>query len=417
MRHNGEIINGDALQLYRGLPIVTNKLAEPHRKGIPHHLLDCVGLDEQPWTVRQYNERARSLIRDIRSRNKLPIVVGGTHYYVQSLIPTTQTMLEPQSSGVDVQPLNASAFSILNASTSEIFRELQNLDPATAARTHPNDRRKVQRGLEICLENGRPASQVYLERRERRRELVAIPSDGIGRGLSDDLLVFWTHATAPQLTERLNVRVDQMVSRGLIEEVEGVFQYAKDCRAKGTDLDESHGLWTAIGYKEFLPLLSQSTRSEDTKADCIERTKIATRQYAKRQNRWIRLTLIPALAAAGYDQKIYPLDVSDTSQFSKCAQEPALRITGLCLDGEALPHPHDICDLATNCLQRNVKPVIQAQYCKVCDKTLMNGDQWKGHLKSKGHRSAIRPKIDWKALHEHLNASENESRDVGQQGP
>ena len=401
LRHNGEVINGDALQLYKGLPIVTNKLPEPQRKGVPHHLLGCVNLDEQSWTVRQYHERARALVNDIRSRNKLPIVVGGTHYYVQSLITSNSTMLEPESPKFGVQPLTESPFPILKASTSEIFRELQRLDPVTAAHFHPNDRRKVQRSLEICLQNGRPASQVYQDRKDRAQDTSSTPAvDTVP--VFDDVLIFWTHANATQLNARLGNRVDQMLSKGLIQEVEDLYRIAEDYKFKDRKLDESHGIWTAIGYKEFLPFVTQKQRCEAVKLDCVERTKIATRQYAKRQNRWIRLKLMPTLSESGIGDRLYPFDASDASKFPDNVQEPASRLTEIYLDGSTLPKPQEVPQVVQERLDIENKVVIVAKRCEACDKTLMTEDQWKAHLKSKGHRHATQPKPNWEAFRERL---------------
>ena len=86
LRYNGEVINGDAMQLYSGLPIITNKITVEEREGVPHHLLGCIGFGEPTWVVGTFVKRALGVIEEIRSRGKLPILVGGTHYYTQSLL-------------------------------------------------------------------------------------------------------------------------------------------------------------------------------------------------------------------------------------------------------------------------------------------------------------------------------------------
>jgi tRNA dimethylallyltransferase len=86
LKYNGEVINGDAMQLYSGLPIITNKITVEERKGVPHHLLGCIDFGEPTWVVGTFVKRALSIIEEIRSRGKLPILVGGTHYYTQSLL-------------------------------------------------------------------------------------------------------------------------------------------------------------------------------------------------------------------------------------------------------------------------------------------------------------------------------------------
>ncbi|KAG8532038.1 uncharacterized protein KY384_003675 [Bacidia gigantensis] len=95
--YNGEIINGDALQIYKGLPITTNKISESEQEGIPHHLLGSIGLEEEPWTVKQFLKKAQDAIEAIRLKGKLPIVVGGTQYYVQSLLVPNAVVEDSQS--------------------------------------------------------------------------------------------------------------------------------------------------------------------------------------------------------------------------------------------------------------------------------------------------------------------------------
>lgn len=85
-RFNGEIINGDAMQMYRGLPIITNQIPVEERNGVPHHLISCVELDEQPWFVGRFRSESLRLIDDIHARGKTPVLVGGTHYYTQAVL-------------------------------------------------------------------------------------------------------------------------------------------------------------------------------------------------------------------------------------------------------------------------------------------------------------------------------------------
>ena len=251
----------------------------------------------------------------------------------------------------------------------------------------------------MCLESGQPVSEVYKEQHGRRDT----PDQAFERKTDDekenDILVFWTHAQTSKLNERLEHRVDHMIANGLTKEVEDLHELLTKLIAKGQIVDESHGIWTAIGYKEFLPWLTHDSRSETVKADCVERTKIATKQYAKRQNRWIRLTLIPGLARSGSEGMIYLLDASEQASFVDNVQGPAIQITISFINGDTLPDPSGLSDLAADCLQLQTKPNIEARHCEVCEKTLMTEDQWIGHLKSKGHRSASRPKVDWKALY------------------
>ena len=348
--------------------------------------------------MRHFSEQARIIVDNIRSRDKLPIIVGGTHYYVQSMLPA-DTLMQDQPSVTELESLSSSKWPILNAPTSEMLEELRVLDPEMALRWHPNDRRKIQRSLEICLQNGRPASQIYSEQKVARDKALDHPHDGAEVPCFNDLLVLWTHARSSDLNARLDQRVDAMIEQGLVGEVEAVFKSAEARRAQGTEIDESHGIWTAIGYKEFLPLVTHHQGAGASKEDCTERTKVSTRQYAKRQTRWLRLKLMPTLVQAGYGKNTFVLDASELVSWDALVRNPALEITKSFIDGAELPQPDLFSPLAAELLQQTEKPLRVAHYCHSCDKTLMTVEEWNGHLESRAHRNATRPKTDWKAIH------------------
>jgi tRNA dimethylallyltransferase len=145
-RFNGEIINGDAMQLYEGLPVITNKMPEDERDGIPHHLLGCISLNEETWTVGNFVSNALAKISEIRARGRLPILVGGTHYYTQSLLFHDALANKSQ----DEEPVqNAERLAVLEEPTEVLLAKLREVDPVMADRWHPNDRRKIQRSLEL----------------------------------------------------------------------------------------------------------------------------------------------------------------------------------------------------------------------------------------------------------------------------
>ena len=389
-------MNGDALQIYKGLPISTNKISEAERGNIPHHLLGCLSLAEEPWTVRQYRERASDVLQDIRSRGKIPILVGGTPYYIQSLVLPNNLINSGKSEFLSTRE-QCSKWPILNAPTEEILEELRRVDPALAARWHPKDRRKVRRSLEIWLQTGRTASQIYCDQRSDARAVGEVPiSDST---LSNDPLIFWTHAPPEQLVPRLNRRVDVMVSQGLLDEVSSMYDLAEAQIKEGIHPDKSRGIWIAIGYKEFLPYMKDKYRSESIRQECIERTKIATRQYSKRQSRWIQLKLFPAMQNLGLGRNMFMLDTSDLPNGPSNTEVVALDITKSFLSGDLLPSPEFLSDLARSTLTMKDKDERSARYCDACDKTLMTETEWLLHLKSKGHRGATRPKVDWSALY------------------
>ena len=414
-RFNGEIINSDALQMYEGLPVTTNKLTSAERKGIRHHLLGCIKLGEKPWTVMQFVERARKVIDEIRSRGKLPIVVGGTHYYTQSLLFRNAVVNE--SSDHMTHGRKVQSWPILDASTSELLNELRKVDPDMAMRWHPNDRRKIRRSLEVYLMTGRKASDIYKQQQSSQAGRCSYnanqtlekvdqnpPCNESESLLHYDTLIFWVHTSPEILNTRLEERVDNMVSAGLIEEVGSMYEFLQTQLKQGHEPDQSRGVWVAIGFKELVPYITDNNHSDNSKNEAVERTKIATRQYAKRQVRWIRLRLQRALKAANAGNILFPLDANDVSRWSQEVSTKASTIAAAFLDGQALPQPTIPFDVAS---KETAIPVVEARFtrfCTACGKTLMSESEWVTHLNGKGHRSAVRPKIDWSTIYPRNNS-------------
>lgn len=405
-RFNGEIINGDALQMYEGLPITTNKLPLEERKGIPHHLLDCVKLGQAPWTVKQFVERATGIIAEVRSRGRLPILVGGTHYYTQSLL-FRDALIEKGDIDDLASEIQPQKLQLLDASTEEMLKELWKVDPEMAMRWHPSDRRKIRRSLEIWLKTGKKASEIYEQQKIQNVESDRWDRSAEPNGSEDltrshvryDSLIFWVHAPSDVLNPRLEERVDSMVSQGLLKEVTSMQSFLQDQEQQGDHIDQSRGIWVAIGFKEILPFILDGNRPNELRQECIERTKIATRQYAKRQVRWIRLRLQRAVNAADLTHKMFLLDAANFSWWSHAVDAKAQDITAAFISGFPLPKPDSLSDAAMKLMVSPEEEAKSARYCEACDKTLMFHSQWINHLKSKGHGASVRPKIDWEKMH------------------
>lgn len=409
-RFNGEIINGDALQMYEGLPITTNKISVVERKGIPHHLLGCIKLQEEPWTVKEFLSQATTVISEIRSRGRLPILVGGTHYYTQSLLFEGSVVTE-ESEGITQHEKQVQDWPVLNAGTEEILQELRRVDPEMAMRWHPNDRRKLRRSLELYLKTGKKASEIYDQQqkvRAKQCELTTIDDSldtdsksrlGIQAPRQHAKLVFWLHASSEVLLERLEKRVDSMITQGLLEEATSMFAFLQHQGRQNIAVDQSRGIWVAIGFKELLPYIMDESKPASLRQEGIERTKIATRQYAKRQIRWIKLRLQRALDAAGARGNLFLLDGTDLSQWSLEVEGKASTIITDFLLDRTLPQPESLSCAAKEILLLTEENARSARFCETCDKTLMSEQEWIKHLKSKGHKNAIRPKVDWDALY------------------
>lgn len=379
------------MQLYAGLPIITNKITPSEQQGIPHHLLGCIGLQEQTWVVGTFVRHALRTIEEIRSRGRLPILVGGTHYYTQSLLFRDQLAekVEEQAQREFVEDMSE-RWPILKQPTDVLLEELKKVDPVMAERWHPNDRRKIQRSLEIFLQTGKRSSEIYAEQREKKQSASEIPFS---------TLLFWVHAEPETLKTRLDKRVDKMLEQGLLEEVETLDAFARGQEAEGKTRDESAGIWASIGYKEFREYNAACNNSQihqkelvKLKAEALEKTKAATRQYAKRQVRWIRIKLINALAEANSCPSLYLLDGSEVPKFDETVVDPALKLTGQFLRAEIMPSPPSLSEIAAEQLQPKMddlssKPETWTkQYCAVCDVTSVTAKQWNQHMASNAHK-------------------------------
>ncbi len=251
---DGQIVNCDSLQVYRGFDIGTAKLAESERRGIPHHLIDIVD-PEEIFTAGEFARRAREAIGEIASRGRVPILAGGTGFYLRSLIH-----------GLSPGPQRDAGLRVRLGQREErragsLHRLLTRFDPATAARIHPNDVAKTMRALEICLVSRRPASAVMAGKREALEGYRVVKM-----GL---------FPPREALYERIERRTEGMFHGGLVEEVKGLLARGVSPEAKPFE---------ALGYRQALRVV----RGEMDVAQAIAETALRTRQYAKRQMTWFR---------------------------------------------------------------------------------------------------------------------------------
>ncbi|MCJ1435157.1 hypothetical protein MMC27_004528 [Xylographa pallens] len=414
-KFNGEIINADALQLYKGLPIATNKIPLIERHDIPHHLLDCIGLHEEPWTANRFVREASIVIDKVRGKGKLPILVGGTHYYTQSLlfegaaVDETEAYLSTEE--------QEKRWPILGKGSEEMLEELKKIDPAMARKWHPKDARKIRRSLQIWLETGKKASEIYSEQRLARNISDVVDSvEELSRtalfdsragpevlskhsSLRYDTLVFWVYRDPEALKERLDKRVDEMITQGLLAEVEYMDANSREQRRVGTLVDTTKGIWIAIGYKEFRDYIDAIRGGADVlrlanhRRIGAELTKIATRQYAKRQDRWIRLKLVKALAEVQAEGRLFLLDRGDEAT---SAETTAYDVTCAFLGGKPLSKPRSLSQTAWAILDPTKMATQNAnddyvRYCSLCGTTVTTKRSWNDHTNSRKHKALLKP--------------------------
>ena len=247
---NGEIISGDSMQIYRGMDIGTAKATMDERQGIPHHLIDEKNPDE-PYSVAAFQQTVRAKIEEIKSRGKLPIIVGGTGLYIKSVLYDYEFAGESESKEIDEAKYG-------HLSNEELHAKLAAVDEAGAKDIHPNNRKRVIRALEIYETSGVKKSEM-IEKQEHK-----MIYDACLIGLTDDRTVLY---------DRINKRVDTMYETGLVEEVKALFDQGIPAESQSI---------RAIGYKELYDYFKGLISLEESK----ELIKRNSRRYAKRQYTW-----------------------------------------------------------------------------------------------------------------------------------
>ncbi|KAJ8295762.1 tRNA dimethylallyltransferase [Rhodotorula toruloides] len=444
-----EVVNHDSMQCYRGLDVITNKATVEEMRGVPHHLMGFLEPGEE-WSVNEFLRDALDKTRELRQRGTVPVAVGGTSYYLQHLVfpdrlagslPPSRSKTPPAESFSAAEPAERRsladiahfppdlrdsidslpaelldlflAFPALPAiSTPDdfppgfplqllpprlrspatlppaLYSLLQAVDPKSAERWHWRDIRKVQRSLAIVWE-GRRWDEVVQEQRET-------PSEGP----RFKTLIFWLYARKDSLHPRLNARVDKMIERGLLSEIDELWRIAH-----------------APGYKEFDPFLSLQHRDPSRTLDNdpelrrlfdqgVEEMKASTRQYAKRQVQWIKNKLLPVVRESGGEVTVVLLDATDLSRWKDDVRDPAIELLTSFLDDKPLPDPATLSSTAAEQLAPPEPVSASARVkrpCPVCTHDLgqpflVEERLWDEHVKTRTHRMALRRqnKAQWK---------------------
>ncbi len=248
---DGEVVNADSMQLYRGMDIGTAKLTVAERDGVPHHVLDVWDVTE-PASVAEYQRLARAAVDDIAARGKVPLLVGGSGLYVRAVLeefdfpgtdPVIRARLEDELAAVGPTPL---------------FERLRSADPVAAQRILPGNGRRIVRALEVIELTGAPFT-------------AALPSptpfyDSVQLGVDRD---------TAELDERIATRVELMWAAGLLDEVRAL---------AGRGLREGRTASRALGYQQALAEIDGSLTGEQAR----DETTRATRRFVRRQRSWFR---------------------------------------------------------------------------------------------------------------------------------
>ena len=261
-----EIVGADSRQVYRYMDIGTNKPSPAERASVPHHVIDVIEPDED-FSLAMYHRLAIEAMKAVQQKGKLPLLVGGSGLYVWSLVEGWRIPRVPPNQQLRRQ-LEARAE---QESSHSLYHELQNIDPAAAAKINPSNTRRIIRALEIYHTTGQQPSQL------QRKEVPSFP-----------ILIIGLTQERNELYRRIDRRVDKMIQKGLVEEVEQLFK-----RGYNPSLPSMSG----IGYKQ----IGQFLRSEMPLPLAIDKIKYETHRLARHQYAWFRLG----------DSRIHWLDVSE----------------------------------------------------------------------------------------------------------
>lgn len=252
---NGEIVSADSMQIYEEMSIGTAKPTVEEMQGIKHYLIDCISPNKR-YSVADYKKDAIDAIDKIVAKGKTPIIVGGTGLYVNSLIYG----IEYPETEIDIKYRNELEKLACDEGLETLYNRAKEIDPEAIKNISPNDKKRICRILEIYHSTGKTKTEQEIESRKN--------------GPKYDYIVFGINMDREKLYDRINKRVDIMIDTGLIEEVKQVLSNHSDFPTA----------MQGLGYKEVVEYLNGIT----TKDEMIEKIKMETRRYAKRQLTWFR---------------------------------------------------------------------------------------------------------------------------------
>lgn len=256
-RFGGEVVSVDSMQIYRGMTIGTAAPTAEEMDGVRHHMV-AIADPAESWSVARFTEQADLCIGDILRRGKCPVLVGGTGLYLDSIL-SGRTFAPGHSGGEIRKSLQAE---LAREGIESLYRQLREIDPETAARLPIRDEKRILRALEVYRETGETLTAHDARTRLRPPKYRACTIGLTFRDRAD-------------LYARIDRRVDTMVERGLLREVEALLQ---------TGLPETATALQAIGYKQFLSVY----RGDTSVSEAVAEVKLRSRQYAKRQLTWLR---------------------------------------------------------------------------------------------------------------------------------
>ncbi|OQR66635.1 tRNA dimethylallyltransferase [Tropilaelaps mercedesae] len=373
VRWTSQLLRFSAIQVYKGLDIITNKVTTEEMCGVRHHMFDFLDPLKE-FTVVDFRNRALPILEELRRCGKMAVVVGGTNYYIESLL--WETLVTSYGDGPKrneklVTEENKSCFP--GKSTESLYAYLQDIDPARAGMIHPNDRRKIERSLQVFKQEKTPQSKIFNDQRQRGGILG-------GPLRYKDVIMFWIQCQQDVLEARIDARVDRMMEQGLINEL---LNFHTDYNARrGTSGDYTQGIFQSIGFKEFHSYLIASTDERESKAGkkmfdhSLWLMKQVTKRYSKYQKKWINKRFL-----GEPDREvppIYGLDATNLEEWNENVRDTAFKI----LDDLLAGREPRVKALEKIDVVRSREGIFT---CDVCNVTCVGKISFNVHMTSKRH--------------------------------
>jgi len=423
-KFGGEIINADAMQMYKGLDIVTNKVTAEEQAMVKHHMINFL----DPLKINNvvdFRNKALPVVENLLNEGKIPIICGGTCYYIESLLwkvliddampfilngkrPLDDEMYEQNkafkasdshSEGDDdiSKDIQSKLKNIVWTedpglpSTADLYLMLQSVDPERASVLHPKERRKIWRSLQVYCKTGVTHSKLLQSQKGN--------DVGMGGGLrfdQENICIFEVWSEQEILDKRCDKRVDKMLARGLVKELLDFHKDYNQVRTDGSldELDYTKGIWQSIGFKEFHKFLClndserETTEGKQLFENGVERMKISTRQYSRRQLKWIRRRF---LYKTRNPPPLYRLDSSDPSLWIEKVYNPAESILEDFVAG-VKPKIQPIERISSH--EDRDEDCRRTLHCDICNRDFKGSEQYKRHLQSNAHKKVAKKTTD-----------------------
>ena len=326
-------------------------------------------------------------MQDLAKRNVMPVICGGTNYYIESLLwnvlvsakgndDDAKTTLEPVNKKSKIQEDES------HLSNEELHSKLKSVDPERAKDLHPNDRRKILRSLQVFKEEGKLHSEILQDQKKDGKGGI------LGGGLRfpmSQLAILWVQCEQGVLEERCDKRVDKMLSAGLLAEMQDFHKNVNEQRESAA-ADYTVGIFQSIGFKEFHNYLLLSPEEQEGPEgqrlfqEGKEQMMLATRQYARKQKRWIRQRFLRGDREC---PPVYGLDATQPSLWDSKVFQPAVDLIQTWIDGGDLS---PFTALPPNERAYSYEESRQMFFCDVCDMHIQGRLSFDGHMKSRKHQ-------------------------------